>query len=527
MVNQYSGGEPHPEVFANPNEEDFKSLLAWVSGEQLFREIPLVELTNEEAYFADKIVPILERKTCFGCHLPTSFNDLKLDPGIPALEGRYTAGIHRKNRRAMLGDNIQLVNLSGEVRQSRQILKNIPVVEGGIHHKGGNQFLKTGDPDYLHLVEWLSREKKRTEAIVDHKLGEVGGYVFVRRSSPLPQRFFEDDDFRPGSELVFRKTDGEELILSAQLGQAELLDIRAPEVSFDGTSVAFEVRNSSADPINIWEVNLITREARQLTFSSDPKIHFREPLYIAKSVWGKNVDVDDVALVFMSNRAGGTAVLKSAYLVGETEAGSANEIVDLERTEKSNCFEGRTVEILDGANAGEVRQVASNGDGRIRVKRSFSHPIRKHVHYALIDEERVGSRYDLYRMDLALKGTERDAFARIHQLTHSIDGIRRPTRRSSGEIMFTLIREGWQGGGRSTMGRNLEFTWMDLICTLTTATGLECPFIPTIVNYPMALRFESGVLRIPIGVECSWYRTISLVRQSRKETPWIFLIILI
>ncbi|MCB0384272.1 MAG: hypothetical protein KDD43_02685 [Bdellovibrionales bacterium] len=110
LVDQLSGGEPHPEVFTSLTDDDYITLRDWISDELIARDKKPIVLTKEEVFFANKVVPILERKVCFGCHLPTAFNDLKLDPGIPALEGRYTPGIHRNNRIAMLGENIKWVH---------------------------------------------------------------------------------------------------------------------------------------------------------------------------------------------------------------------------------------------------------------------------------------------------------------------------------------------------------------------------------------------------------------------------------
>jgi len=61
-----------------------------------------------EQFFAQKVVPILVRKTCFGgnCHGQLAFMDLKLDPGVAALAARFTNDIHRTNRKAMLGDDV-------------------------------------------------------------------------------------------------------------------------------------------------------------------------------------------------------------------------------------------------------------------------------------------------------------------------------------------------------------------------------------------------------------------------------------
>ncbi|MCB0384271.1 MAG: hypothetical protein KDD43_02680, partial [Bdellovibrionales bacterium] len=249
----------------------------------------------------------------------------------------------------------------------------------------------------------------------------------------------------PGSELIFHRESGEERILSSSLGDPEKLDIRSPEVSYDGKFVAFEMRRKADEPIDVWEIEIATGMPRQLTFSTNSKIHFREPLYIVDSVWGKRHEVGQSALVVSSNRNQGLAVVKSANLLGEAEGGTRLEIKDSARSERPGHFANRTLEILDGENAGQIREVRTSDTGILYLKTPLPFPMRRHRHYLIKEEQRVANRYDLFKLIRPSPG--KDSFEEnLIQLTHSVDAMRRPTNRSSGEIMFTLIREGWQAG---------------------------------------------------------------------------------
>ena len=148
LATRYSGSL-HPEVFAALDDPDFVTLSTWVKMEIDADPQPSEPLAEgAEQYFAKQVVPVLSRKTCFGanCHGQLAFMDLKLDPGMAALPGRFTNDMHRANRQAMLGVATRLVHLAGDIDQSKQLVKNIPLEQGGIAHKGGNHFSKKGIP---------------------------------------------------------------------------------------------------------------------------------------------------------------------------------------------------------------------------------------------------------------------------------------------------------------------------------------------------------------------------------------------
>ena len=440
----------HPPCFASPSDPDFVILRRWVEAELASAPAPSRELgTATERFFAEQVVPVLARKTCFGanCHGERAFNDLKLHPGVPLLEGRFTPDMHRSNRLSMLGrrtDQARMVHLSGDITQSRQLLKNIPIAQGGILHKGGNEFFDKGDPDYQILVRWLELEAAEAREHTRAPLGEQRGLVFVRRPRNTPQRYFEDDAFQPGGDLFWRNQ-GRETNLTAALHPDGPADIRTPDVSYDARRVVFAMRRTLTEPLNIWEIELDSLDARQLTFSADPTEHFQDPQYVPDPGDAQGERLDAEALVMVSNRAGEWATSSPEGILGEAESGDRWQITDLQLTEKPGTYDGRVLRIVRGTNYGQTRTIDRHDEGAITVDEPFDEPCDSTTHYMIEVEPRVAPSYDLYRMKLAAPDLERETFAQtLSRGTFGLGQIRRPSVRSSGEVMFTALRTGWQ-----------------------------------------------------------------------------------
>ena len=449
LATRYSGSL-HPEVFASLDDSDFKTLKRWVEMEIAAAPQPSAPLAEgAEQFFAEKVVPILSRKTCFGgnCHGQMAFMDLKLDPGLAALTERFTNDIHRANRKAMLGANTRLVNLGGDIEQSKQLLKNIPIEQGGIVHKGGNNFFEKGDPDYEVLRQWLELESTEMASQMDTPLdGQPQGIVFVRRPCATPERFFEDDEFLPGADVIWQRGD-EEINLTAALHPDGPADIRAPSVSYDARQVAFAMRRTADEPFNIWELQLDSRAARQLTFSAEPGVHFLDPLYVPDPDDESGVDLTRVCLVMTSNRSRRWCESSPAGILGEVDEAAEQEIIDRQLTHQAGTFNGRTVTIVRGTNSGYTRTIIRHESGRLLVDEPFPQPCDSTTHYDISAVPRMAPKYDAYRMRIAPEGRERETFDNtLKQMSFAASQIRRPTMRSNGEIVFTALRTGWQDG---------------------------------------------------------------------------------
>ena len=449
LATRYSGSL-HPEVFAALDDPDLKTLTTWVKMEIEAAPQPSKPLADgAELYFAKNVVPILSRKTCFGanCHGQMAFMDLKLDPGMSALAGRFTNDIHRANRQAMLGAATRLVHLAGNIEQSKQLLKNIPLEQGGIAHKGGNQFFEKGDPDYEVLRHWLELESAEMSRRVGVTLdGRPRGIVFVRRPCDTPERFFEDGEFLPGGDLIWQRGD-EETNLTAKLHPGGPADIRAPSVSYDARQVAFAMRRSADEPFNIWELEIDSGAARQLTFSTKPGVHFLDPLYVPDPDDKSGDDLSRVCLVMTSNLAGHWCESSPAGFLGEVDESSALQLIDHQLTHRAGTFDGRTVTIVRGTNLGVTRTITGQEPGRLAVDRPFPSPCDSTTHYVIADSPRMTPKYDAFRMRRASVGQERETFKKtLKQMSFAASQMRRPSMRSTGEIVFTALRTGWQDG---------------------------------------------------------------------------------
>lgn len=442
LAEAWSGHAGHPEVFDRPEDSDLVRMLGWIEAEIAAAPEPLPPLDERERFFAGQVTPILVRKTCFGanCHGTRAFNDLKLDPGLPALAERFPPAIARANRLAMLGTVTRLVCLDGAVDQSKQLLKILPLAEGGIVHKGGNTFLEKADADYTVLLEWLKRERAEQCRRADADLGQVRGWVFVRRPTATPERFLEDGAFLGGARLIWRRGDREQVVC----GPA---DIRAPDVAYDGRHVVFAQRLRADEPLNLWEADLDRGSVRQLTFSTDPTVHYLDPLYVPDPDHTDPTRLDAMALVLVSNRAGGASPVSPDGILGEADGGDTTTILDVQRTERAGTFVDRQVQVVRGANVGERRRITADAPGRLSVAPPFPTAVDATTHYVIEQAPRTAPRYDAYRLRRAEHGQEARTFREtLTRMTFSPGQVRRPTLRSSGEVIFTAVRTGWQSG---------------------------------------------------------------------------------
>ncbi len=438
----------HPEVFASPDDPDFATLRAWVATE--VTPAPPPPLDPAGRAFAEDVMPVLERKGCLGaaCHGPSSFSDLRLDPGIPLYPGRYPRAVLEHNRAAMLGGlegQARLVTLDGDVAASRQLLKNLPLDQGGIIHKGGNRLLERDDPDYQAIFRWLQLEAERERARTGLDPADRG-LVFVRRPRATPERFFEDDAFLPGADLWWRKPDGREINLTRGLHAGGPIDVRTPALDYQGRRVVFALRRAAAEPFNVWELELDTGAARQLTFSTDPRVHWRDPSYAPDPDDPTGADLGKVVVVMVSNASGERARSSPDAVLGEAEGGSPAAIRDDERTERAGTFAGRALRVVRGAGAGARRTITASRPGWLELDAPLPVAPDGSTHYVIDATPRMADSYDLYGMRHAAPGDEARTFAETtRRMSWAAGQVRRPSIRSTGEVFVTALRTGWLG----------------------------------------------------------------------------------
>ena len=526
---KHAGGD----VFASPEEQDFQRLLQWVQMEVDAHPERSEPITHEaERFFRDSVMPVLVKKNCFGanCHGILAFSDLRFDTGVnfgaddygavikgvsydpgnrqagldrqssiresmrrlPTTGGGYKGsdGILRRfsdemirtNRRsamgAVTGRGSNLVTL-GDIEQSKFLLKNIPLSEGGILHKGGNNFfVSRDDPDFQTLVQWLKIEKEKAEKAIRSEnkplnsgIGEVLGILFVRTDSRNRRRFFEVDTFLPGARLYVLPLDpgerpdtaaGPALDLSAQMGLTGREDLRSPALRYDARRVLFSMRRVEDDSFNIYEIalndDLSYREGSLRRLTHGPghvnglRVHFVYPGYMPHPYGKQRFDLSQASVMFASNLAGRVTASEPRGILGQADGGSRSSILDYQRTEADGTFAGRRVHVVSGANIGQWRRIVdhrnrieSNEPSVLRVAPGFPEPVDETSVY-VIEPQSDGlpgylPAYDIYRMRYASIGNEKHAFEKtVNRITFNSDQNLNPAMRSAGEVIFTSLR---------------------------------------------------------------------------------------
>ena len=140
--------------------------------------------------------------------------------------------------------------------------------------------------------------------------GDALAFVVVKRppdgDSPL-----EFDTYRPGADLrlghmtlgalgapdaTSAVDDGSLIGACPGFTSVAAADVRQPDVSYDGTKVAFALRNSAADTLDLYEVNLASKACTKVTDGNGQSAnmileHNFDPMY-----------TPDGSLVFASTR---------------------------------------------------------------------------------------------------------------------------------------------------------------------------------------------------------------------------------
>ncbi len=286
-------------IFSSASDPDYQSLLDWA---RQHGPPDFGALDPNFTFFAHRVQPMLVKKGCMmlACHSPAQFHDYRLRGGSG---GSFSLVATQRNYQF---SKAQLSLESDDVRASRLVRKNmfrhdLAVGSPGLVHRGGSLLedfgvdpsggpnfvspISTGTADkacdaksfnydtdpidqipaYCMIREWHKRERAARTP------GALRAIVYVKR--PLdtgPDRPQDFDVFAGGADLRMRKASidatgavvassdaADDVSLSAACpfnsGNA---DIRRPQVSWDGTHVAFAARAAATDPFEIYEVDL-------------------------------------------------------------------------------------------------------------------------------------------------------------------------------------------------------------------------------------------------------------------------------
>ena len=262
------GGTPHQggSNFTSLDDAAYARLADWIISEPEGGET-VAPLTELERRFAEQVQPVLQSASCLNasCHGVDAAVPYRLDPGI---DGHFSVAASRANyemSRTMLA-------LDGDPRQSRLLVKGLPLHAGGIPHKGGNDafFRPRGDPRVDAILEWAcaEREDQIGARCTDDDAATISGFVFVKGPTRAEDAFVLDQ-FAPGTDIWFTKLDAElkptettPLTRALHDGTA---DARDPAIDPTGRKMAFALRRDPDSGHELWEMDLATGEARQLT----------------------------------------------------------------------------------------------------------------------------------------------------------------------------------------------------------------------------------------------------------------------
>jgi len=506
------GGMPHRglDVFYSSDDKDFQVMKEWLADEIAAHREKNPPPQENVAYFQQHILGLMERNSCFlsSCHGSQVFNDLKLVPPLPsddigtetAIESGFSRQMVLANRAIMLGKVSRLVNLGGDLKQSRVIVKNLPISEGGIHQRGGNrQFFESfQDQDVKHIVHWLELERKALAGhltsegapIDEGELGKVRGMVFIRGPRHTPRNWFSFDEFYPGSDIFLLPLRQGETLADASATPINItapfhdspVEIQSLDVRYDMKRIVFSMRSEGEKGFRLYELELddgpfrVIGKPRQISFAAatlddGTVIHHIDPVYMPGPEDKAGHELGEVAIAFASNESGQYAQSDLWGILGEADGGSGTTLLDRQRPEAPGTFTGRRIVMVAGPNKGEWRTIVAHqaisgkGSGaRLELDRPLPNKLDRDTVYVIEkDGGAVRSSYDIWRfvpesvaMDPHGGGHEPEQAAELsprqrfhntrHQMTYSYAQERRPSARTSGETMLTSVRNiGYQG----------------------------------------------------------------------------------
>ena len=304
----------------------------------------LANLSTGQKFFNDAVLPVFMRRGCAteGCHSPGAANDFKLRTGNQGFISAFSLDTDYKVAR-----NDFLLPELPDVRQSRLAKKPVrSIAEGGygIVHRGGPPLETAGastDPAacpspwtktssaFCTIVEWHRLERAGllgADTASPMTSGTALPIIAVSRP-PDTDRAIDFDTYRPGADLVMVDAPlaalgaanvggatGAASLLGSCPGTKATRDVRGPDVRFDASRVAFAMRTSQTDSLDIYEVTLDAAHTCTKVTDGNGKVvsgihvHNLDPMYAS-----------DGTLVFASTRGASGPTRSLKYLLPQTD----------------------------------------------------------------------------------------------------------------------------------------------------------------------------------------------------------------
>lgn len=410
---------------------------------------------------------------------------------------RYPRWVVEANRRQALGTVTRFVDLTGDPRSSRLLRKVIPIEKGGIHHRGGNDQFLGGfdDTDAKQILEWIELERAalaRTltsagEPIGDD-LGRPRGLAYLSGATHTPREWFDLSTYWPGTKLMLLPISGSESATTAAGLPIDLssrffdrpVEIQGFDVRYDARAIVLSARARPDQGFTLYEIRL----DRELSAQSIERLSFGPerdsagtPISRIDPIYAPSGDANalDEAAVIYAETGPERARVEPTETIGEADGGDSTCLVDRERTEAAGTFEGLELEVIEGPMRGTLRTVTrheslpEDAGSRLCLDRPLAELPNRSTIYLI--KELTGGRsesrsaspavrtpsseraprptFAIWRLPAPLHQESREsAWSAAVKLTHRVEPDRRPTLRTSGEIMFTSLRSDTVEAGR-------------------------------------------------------------------------------
>lgn len=388
-----AGGRGHTggDQFDSVDDEDYRAFADFAAEVGV---LPFGEGDPNRQFFAANVQPMLLARGCAfaGCHSPQAANDFKLRPGSVG----FMSAISLEKNYNLLRHEFMALEMA-DARRSRAVAKSIldddprTAEVGGIVHRGGPVLETPGtgpagatcppfDPAtstaFCTMQAWLDRERAALGSeITPMAPGDPVRIVYVERPTGQTAGRLEFDTFQGNAELkVLSTTFGTNgRVESADAGAATTIstlctgittaaDVQTPDVANDGNRVVFAARNSAAEPLGVFLVDLAANSCVRVTpaaaDSNGLKVHDFDPAFSPDGEW----------IVFASTRGkpgDGARKSRKRFLpqsdlwrirVNGTsvDAGSVEQMTFLSNSEISPQFmrEGRVIMTTEKASTG-------------------------------------------------------------------------------------------------------------------------------------------------------------------------------